>query len=107
LIAVYFLITAIAKPRIAVSVEDLQHVRNAVVRFCDAPNAVPYLASLGNEVIIAIDHGKRSDLLSYVIVAMVFSRAMRSWYWPGRGSEQAAFCAIPKELLAATNCAAI
>ena len=38
-------------------------MRNAVIRFCNSPNAVPYLASLGNEVVIRIDHKKRSDLL--------------------------------------------
>jgi hypothetical protein len=38
-------------------------MRNAVIRFCNSPNAAPYLASLGNEVVIWIDHKKSSDLL--------------------------------------------
>ena len=38
-------------------------MRNAAIRFCNSPNAVPYLASLGNEVVIRIDHQKCSDLL--------------------------------------------
>src|SRR6266478_2504530 len=38
-------------------------MRNAVIRFCNSPNVIPYLASLGNEVVIRIDHKKCSDLL--------------------------------------------
>ena len=45
-----------AKPCIARGIQDLQHMRNAVIRFRNAPNAVPYFASLGNEVTIRIDH---------------------------------------------------
>jgi hypothetical protein len=51
-----------AKPRVARGIEDLQHMRDAVIRFCNAPNAVPYLASLGNEVVIGVDDQKGSDL---------------------------------------------
>src|ERR1700736_5302354 len=51
------------KLRLPRGIQDLQHMRNAVIRFCDSPNAVPYLASLGNEVVIRIDHQKCRDLL--------------------------------------------
>ena len=43
-------------------IQDLEHMRNAVIRFCNSPNVVSYLASLGNEVVIRIDHQQRSDL---------------------------------------------
>src|SRR5512132_2365114 len=44
------------KLRLPRGIQDLQHMRNAVIRFCNTPNVVPYLASLGNEVVIRIDH---------------------------------------------------
>src|ERR1700733_1563753 len=44
-------------------VQDTQHVRNAAIGFRDGPNAGPRLATLGNEVVIRIDHQKRRDLL--------------------------------------------
>jgi hypothetical protein len=34
------------KPRIPRGVQDLQHIRNAVIRLRDSPNATPNLASL-------------------------------------------------------------
>ena len=43
-------------------IQDLQHMRNAVIRFGNRPNAVPYFVSYGNEVVIRIDHQKGSDL---------------------------------------------
>src|SRR5271166_3682575 len=51
------------KLRLPRGIQDLQHMRNAVIGFCNSPNAVPYLASLGNEVVIRIDHKKGRDLL--------------------------------------------
>jgi hypothetical protein len=44
-------------------VQNLQHVRNTVVRFGDALDASPELATLGNEVVVGIDHQKGSDIL--------------------------------------------
>src|SRR5262249_20382088 len=52
-----------AKPRLPRGSQDLQHVRNAVIRFCNSADATPELASLGNEVVVRIDHQKRGDLL--------------------------------------------
>src|SRR5262245_24174549 len=51
------------KFRIPRRVQDLQHMGNAAIRFGISANAAPYLASLGNEVVIRIDHQKRSDVL--------------------------------------------
>src|SRR6266446_9830375 len=51
------------KLRLPRGIQDLQHMRNAVIRFCNSLNAVPYLASLGDDDVIRIDHQKRNDLL--------------------------------------------
>jgi hypothetical protein len=52
-----------AKPCRSHGIQGLQHIRNAVVRFGNALDTIPYLATLGNEVVIRIDHQKCSDLL--------------------------------------------
>src|SRR5262245_58791730 len=52
-----------AKPRLARSIQDLQHVRDTTIRFCYRLQAIPYLASLGNEVVVRIDHNECSGLL--------------------------------------------
>src|SRR5437762_14331329 len=44
-------------------IEDLQHIRNTVVRFGNALQAIPYFASLRNEVVIWIDRQKCSEFL--------------------------------------------
>src|SRR4029453_6560534 len=44
-------------------IQDLQHMRDTSVAFCDIPQAVPYLPSLGNEVVVRVDHKKCSELL--------------------------------------------
>jgi hypothetical protein len=43
-------------------IQDLLHVRNAVIRFGNSFDAWPNLAALGNEVVVRIDHQKRSEL---------------------------------------------
>ena len=45
------------------SIQDLQHMRNAVICFCNTLQANPYFTSLGNEIVIWVDEEKRSDLL--------------------------------------------
>src|SRR5262245_23618058 len=50
------------KLRVPRGIQDLQHMGNAVVRFGDGANAPPYLAALGNEVVVRIDHQKCSGL---------------------------------------------
>src|SRR6516165_3948989 len=51
-----------AEPRLSCGIEDLQHIRNTIVRFSDSLQAIPYLASLGNEIVIRIDHKKCRNL---------------------------------------------
>src|SRR5262245_25829039 len=53
-------------------------MRNAIIRFCNSSNAVPYLASLGNEVVIRIDHEKCSDRLFIRYFCHAATGAMRS-----------------------------
>src|SRR5262245_6489085 len=48
------------KFRISRGIKDLQHMRNAVIRFCNGPNTFPQLTSLGDEVVVRIDHQKSS-----------------------------------------------
>src|SRR5262245_62771610 len=42
-------------------IQNLQHMRNTVIRFCNDPNTFPQLTSLGDEVVVRIDHQKSSD----------------------------------------------
>src|SRR5215469_9091560 len=49
-------------PRLPGSSHDIQHVRNAVICFCDILDAIPYFASLGNEIVVWIDDDKRRVL---------------------------------------------
>jgi hypothetical protein len=50
------------KPRLPCRMQDLQHMRNAVIRFCNHADAVPYLAAFGYEIVIGINHQKRGEL---------------------------------------------
>ena len=49
------------KFRLPCCLQNLQHIRNALISFCYGFDAIPYLASLRNEVVIGIDHEKGSD----------------------------------------------
>src|SRR5262245_17515880 len=49
------------KLRIPRGIQDLQHMRNTVIRFCNDPNTFPQLASLRDEVVVRIDHQKSSN----------------------------------------------
>lgn len=49
------------KFRLPRGIQHLQHVRNAVIRFGNSANAIPYLAALGNKVVVGIDHKKCGD----------------------------------------------
>src|SRR5215471_10635807 len=42
-------------------IQNLQHMRDAVVRFGDLLHAVPKLSALGDEVVVRVDHEKRRD----------------------------------------------
>jgi hypothetical protein len=48
--------------RLSRRIEDLQHIGNAAIRLCNRPNAIPDLASLGDEVVVRIDHEECGDL---------------------------------------------
>ena len=50
-----------AKSRLPRRIQDSQHIRNTLISFCNSLQAIPYLAPLGNEVVIWIDHQKCSD----------------------------------------------
>ena len=52
-----------AKFRLPRSIQDLQHVSNTIIGFGYVLQAIPYLAALGNEVVVGIDHKKCSDFL--------------------------------------------
>src|SRR5258706_15894048 len=52
-----------SKLRLPRGMQDLEHMRDAVIRLGNRPNAIPYFASLGDEIVIRIDHQKCSDLL--------------------------------------------
>src|SRR5215471_18665791 len=47
------------KPGLPRRIQDVQHVRNTVVRFGNALHAGPYLTPLGKEVVIRIDYQER------------------------------------------------
>lgn len=50
------------KPRLPRGIQGLQHMRNTVIRFCNASNSVPYLAPLGDEIVVRIDQNNCGDL---------------------------------------------
>src|SRR5262252_5580433 len=52
-----------AKPCLTRRSQNLRHVRNALVPFRNGLQATPDLPSLGNEIVVGIDHEKGSDLL--------------------------------------------
>ena len=51
-----------ADVRLSRSIEDLEHMSNTLVRFCNTLQTIPYFATLGNEVVIWVDHNKCSEL---------------------------------------------
>src|SRR5262245_14453648 len=52
-----------AQSGLARGVQDLHHMRDAVVGFSDRLHAIPKLASLGDEIVVRVDHEKRGDRL--------------------------------------------
>jgi hypothetical protein len=40
-----------AKPRLPSRIQHFQHMRNTMISFCNSLQAMPYFASLGNEVV--------------------------------------------------------
>src|SRR5215471_17593048 len=49
--------------RLPCRIEDLYHMWNTVIRFCDSLDARPNLPAFGNEVVMRIDHQKCGDAL--------------------------------------------
>jgi hypothetical protein len=64
-----------AKLRPPRSLQDLQHIRITLITFCNSLQAIPYLASLGNEVVIWIDHQEGS----YLFVKLQIGQVPFSW----------------------------
>src|SRR5262245_35249261 len=52
-----------AQPSLSRSRQQLQHMRNAIVGFCDALDAIPEFAALGYEIVVGIYEEKPSSLL--------------------------------------------
>src|SRR6185369_4070392 len=67
-----------AKLRLPRSIEDLQHMRNAPIGFCNTFETIPELASLGNEIVVRIDDEKCSDLVVKLQISHVFFRLFSS-----------------------------
>ena len=44
-------------------IEDLTHVRNALVCFGNTLQPIPYLAALGNEIVVWINNNKTGEVL--------------------------------------------
>src|ERR1700746_3772675 len=49
------------KPDLPGCIQDFEHVGNTLVSFRNVLNPIPYFSSLGNKVVIWIDHQKCSD----------------------------------------------
>src|SRR5262249_2830091 len=62
-----------AKPRLPCSSQDLQHICNTIICLCDRPQAVPYFAFLGYEIVVRIDDEKCSDLFAKLQICHVLS----------------------------------
>ena len=61
-----------AKLRLPRRLQDLQHMRNTLICFCNSLQAIPDLASLGNEIVVRIDHQKCGDLFVKLQICHVF-----------------------------------
>jgi len=58
-------------------------MRNTIICFCNSLQAIPYFASLGNEIVVWIDYKKCSDLLlichlCHVSLQRSYARGIRS-----------------------------
>src|SRR5262245_1544898 len=51
-----------AQIRIPCGIQNLQHIRNTLIGFCNSFNPIPHLAAFGNEIVVWIDYQKCSDL---------------------------------------------
>ena len=48
-------------------------MRNTIIGFCNSLQAIPYFASLGNEIVVRIDDEKCSDLFVILQICHVLS----------------------------------
>jgi hypothetical protein len=55
-------------------VEDVQHVRDARVGLSDTLQAIPYLSTVGNKVVVRIDNHKACDVLLIRHIGHAFLR---------------------------------
>src|SRR5574341_1508537 len=62
-----------AKLRPSRSIQDFQHMGNTMIRLCNIFNAVPYFASLGNEIVVRVDDEKCGDLFVTLQICHVLS----------------------------------
>ena len=62
-----------AKLRLPRSIQNLQHMWNTTIRFCNSLQAIPYFASLGNEIVIRIDDEKCGDLFVILQICHLLS----------------------------------
>ena len=72
-----------AKLRLSRSIQDLLHMRKAIVCFRNGLQAIPYFASLGNDIVGRIDHKKCNELLVLCYLCHVsfqrsYARGIRS-----------------------------
>ncbi len=61
-----------AEFRLPSSIQDLQHMRNTIASFCNSLQAIPYFASLGNEIVIWVDQQKCGDLFVELQICHAF-----------------------------------
>jgi hypothetical protein len=65
-----------AKPRLPCSRQDLQHMRNTIIRFSHNLHALPDLAFIANKIVVRIDDHKCSDLFVELRICHVSSSYM-------------------------------
>jgi hypothetical protein len=62
-----------ADVRLSRGIENLHHMRNALVGFSNTLQAIPYFAALGNKIVVRIHHEKCGDLLIKLQICQVVS----------------------------------
>jgi hypothetical protein len=62
-----------AKLSLPRSIQDLQHMRTTIISFSNRLQAIPYFASLGDEIVVRIDDEKCSDLFVKLQICHVLS----------------------------------
>lgn len=73
-----------AKFRLPRSIQDLQHMRNTIICFCNSLEATPYFASLGNKSLYGSMPRRAVISLSHFRFAMFFPPTQRVPVWTRR-----------------------